>query len=414
MPQQRVSAPRDHRFIALIAIFLTALNLRAAVTALPPLVPRIQESLGVGGTLIGVLGMIPTAMFALSAFSTPLMLRRLTLHSALILAMLLTAAGQVLRVLGPSFALLVVGSILSLFAVGATNALMPIVVRTHFPNRVPALSTTYMVAMQIGMSIALLFAEPLAVRTNWQISLASWAALGMVAALAWVPLWRRSPAASPIPAAGSSRRRLAVWRTSAGVGMAMMFGCTSLTTYSLMIFIPRIYVDAGAPAQFGALMLAWWSALGLLLAFIGPWFVARFDDPFPIVAGFGALFIVGNVGMAWDAMSAPWVWITLSAVGPCSFPIALTLINFRARTVDGATALSAFGQGAGYTMACVGPLGFGLLYDYTDSWMPPTIFTSIALLCMVAGSWFCTRNVHVEDQLSQIVAKPVEAELVGR
>lgn len=411
--QLRVSALQQPKLIALIAIFLTALNLRAAVTALPPLVPRIQEALGIGSTLVGVLGMIPTAMFAFSAFVTPWLLRRLPLHRALLLAMVLTALGQVLRVLGPSFPMLLAGSVVTLFAIGATNALMPVTIRAHFPNHVPSMSTTYMVAMQIGMSVAPLFAEPLAIHTNWQLSLASWAVLGAVAALAWLPLVRHGGAGGAAAASSQRHRRTPVWKTPIGVGLAVMFGCTSLTTYSLMIFIPRMYVDAGAELQFGATMLAWWSALGLLLAFIGPWFVARFDDPFPIVVTFAALFIVGNVGMAWDAMAAPWLWITLSAIGPCSFPMALTLINFRSRTVDGATALSAFGQGAGYTMACIGPLGFGLLYDYSGDWMMPTVFTSVSLVCVVAGSWFCTRNTKVEDQLPQVFTKPVEPELVG-
>lgn len=404
--QRRTSGLNNPKFIALLAIILTALNLRAAVTALPPLIPRIQEALGISATSIGILGMIPTAMFAMSAFTTPWLLRKHSLHAVLISAMVLTASGQILRVLGPSFPVLIAGSIITLFAIGATNALIPIAIRVHFPLRISGLSTTYMFAMQIGMSTAPLFAEPIAAATSWQFSLASWAFLAILGALAWLPLFHTSSRTSPTP--NTERQKLAVWRTPVGLGMAIMFGCTSLVTYSLMMFIPRIYVDAGADLQFGATMLAWWSALGLLLAFVGPWVVARFNDPFPIVLVFIALFLIGNAGMAWDAMSAPWLWITLSALGPCSFPIALTLINLRAKTIDGATALSAFGQGAGYTTACIGPLGFGLLYDYTGDWFGPTIFTSTSLLFVALGSWFATRNIHVEDQLPHVISKSTE------
>src|SRR5699024_11584154 len=86
--------------MALTAIALTATNLRTAITALAPLVPEIQDDLGVGASLFGVLGMIPTAMFAIAAFALPGLKSRFTTSQLLMMAMLITAVGQVLRVLG--------------------------------------------------------------------------------------------------------------------------------------------------------------------------------------------------------------------------------------------------------------------------------------------------------------------------
>lgn len=141
------------KLIALAAIVLTSLNLRTAIVALSPLAPRIQDELGVGQSLIGVLGMIPTAMFAVSAFLLPALMRRLTIAQLLLAAMILTAAGQVWRVLGPSAFNLVAGSVCALFAIGVTNAAMPVAVRSYFPNRVPAVSTTFLVASQVALSL---------------------------------------------------------------------------------------------------------------------------------------------------------------------------------------------------------------------------------------------------------------------
>ena len=96
--------------IALVAIVLTAFNLRTMVTAISPLVPDIQQSLGVGSGLVGILGTIPTIMFALSAFSAPRLMRHLTVSQALAIAMAVTGLGQITRVLGPSVALLLTGT----------------------------------------------------------------------------------------------------------------------------------------------------------------------------------------------------------------------------------------------------------------------------------------------------------------
>ncbi|WKD61678.1 putative transporter YycB [Corynebacterium ciconiae DSM 44920] len=405
------TAPQPNRRIALIAasaIVLSALNLRALVTALPPLLPRIDASLGLSGVILGVIGMAPTVTFALAALSSPWMLRRFTSAQTLCMAMLATATGQLLRVLGPSTLLLLAGTFFGLFAIGITNAVIPVALRAFFPRRVPQLSIVYMVCMQIGMMSAPLFSEPLAESLDgrggiagWQFALGVWLIPALIAAAAWSPLLglARSKAAAE---AAKRRSSLPVHRTSIGRGLVVMFGMTSFSTFSFMLFIPQMYIDGGASVHFAALMLSYWSGLGLLLSIVGPWIAARLRDPFPVVALCLLCFIVGNVGMALHPMSAPWLWITLSGVGPLSFPTALTLVNLRARTTAGATALSSFGQGGGYTIAAVGPLLFGTLHDATSSWIVPVGMTVIATVLVGIGTFFATRNTDVETQLGGV------------
>lgn len=392
------------RLTALVAILLTSLNLRTAITALSPLVPRIQESLGFGAGVVGVLGMIPTAMFAISAFATPGLMRRLTTSQVMLGAMLFTAAGQVLRVLGDSTALLLAGSVVALFAIGVTNTALPVAVREYFPNRVSEISISFLVSSQVFTAAAPLFAEPLARWAEqhglggWQFSLGSWAVLGLVAAITWLPLLTR-PGENPEVKTPSMQMRLPVWRTPVGWGLAVMFGFTSFVTYSVMTFLPQLFVEAGATPQFGALMLSYWTLLGLPLNVIGPWLVGRFQRIYPAVLVACGLLIIGNLGLAFAPLSAPWVWTTLSGLGPLAFPMALTLLNTRARSTPGATALSAFGQGMGYTLASFGPLLVGFIHGISGDFRL-TVWVLVAGTVMVSiGAWFVTRDVFMEDQL---------------
>ncbi|WP_080796001.1 MFS transporter [Corynebacterium pacaense] len=389
---------RYPRFTALTAIALTSLNLRTAVTALSPLVPEIQRSIGVSASMVGVLGMIPTAMFAIAAFVLPGFKRRLTTSQLLLIAMLLTAAGQLLRVsAGP--VMLLGGSVAALFAIGVTNALLPLAVREYFPNHISSMSIGYLISSQITMALSPILAVPISVwaeRTGlsgWRVSLGSWALLGLLAAMAWIPLLghrgENPDVKTPEPSMG-----VPVWRTPVGVGLGLMFGFTSFVTYSMMAFLPQMVPDP----QLGAALLGWWSILGLPLNIIGPWVVDRVADSFPFVLLAAVLMIIGNAGLCLAPMTAPWVWTTLAGLGPLAFPMALTLINIRARTPEGATALSSFGQGLGYSVACLGPLLTGITLQLTGGFRAVLAVFVTATVIVIAGSFFATRPVFVEDQ----------------
>ncbi|WP_448851464.1 MFS transporter [Corynebacterium sp. 335C] len=392
------------RLLALAGILLTALNMRVAVTALPPLIDRITPDLGLTNGLIGVIGMLPPVLFAVSAFAAPALLRRLGLPGGLAAAMLATAGGLVLRVVGPSTPALLAGTAVALFALGVTNALAPLAVRAYFPDRVPSMSVGYMIAMQVGMTAAPLLAEPLASATgSWRTSLLVWAPVAVVAALPWLPLLLgRVHALSgdgPVLEEPGAGARVPVWRSPVGLGLLMMFGFTSFTTFGFMMFIPVIFTGAGASAEFGGLMLAYWSGLGGVISVLGPMAAGRMRDPYPVLVACFLMYVAGNAGMMLAPMAAPWVWVTLSGLGPMSFPMALTLVNLRARTTAGARGLSSFCQGGGYTLACVGPLLFGLLHDVSGGWLAPFAMTVAATGIVATGSFLATRDRFVEDTL---------------
>lgn len=395
---------RYPRITALIAIILAAVKLRSVITAISPLIPEIQASTGMSGTMVGIIGTVPTAMFAVSAFVLPRIKERFTLSEMMLLALGLTAVGQLLRVVYPNEWLLLVGSLIALFAIGILNATMPLVVREYFPRHVPSMSLTFMMSSQIMLAAAPIVAVPMMDWAEnmglpgWQISLGSWGVLAAIAAVSWMPLLiRRGP--NPINTAPEPNFRLPVWRTTIGVGLAFMFGSNSLVAYTMMTFIPQIFTDAGQTAQYGANMLAIFSALGIPVTIVGPWLAGRLANVFPVVIMSAVFFSAALLGLAFAPLAAPWLWVTLAAVGTVIFPMGMVLVNIRARTLEGATALTSFGQGVGYTFASLGPLLTGAAHEATDSFfIPLTVMAAIGLVTLVAG-YFASRQTYVEDQL---------------
>jgi CP family cyanate transporter-like MFS transporter len=179
--------------------------------------------------------------------------------------------------------------------------------------------------------------------------------------------------------------------------MALMFGMTSLATYSMFTWLPKILTEAGATPTFGGAMVALYSALGLVSALAIPALAVRVSNPFPIVLACAACHLGGFAGLLLAPMAAPLLWVPLVGLGPSTFPLGLTLINLRTRTPAGSASLSGFMQGVGYALACLGPLLFGVLHEATRGWTWPFAMLAASVLVMVVGGWQACKPRVLED-----------------
>lgn len=177
-----------------------------------------------------------------------------------------------------------------------------------------------------------------------------------------------------------------------------MFGMTSLITYAMFTWLPKLLVEAGASPAFGGAMVALFSALGLIGALAMPSVAVRVRNPYPIVIACAACHLSAFAGLLWAPMAAPLLWVSLLGLGPSTFPISLTLINLRTRTQGGSAALSGFMQGMGYSLSCSGPLLFGWLQTRDHGWSLPFAFLTLCVGVMLAGAWFACRPGFLEDR----------------
>ena len=392
---------RSGRWLALAAILLTAINLRTAVTSLTPLLARLGETFGFGHAMTGVFGMLPTAAFAAFGVATPALIRRIGPERTALLAMSVAASGLALRAMAGSTAGLLTGSIIALAGMGAGNVVIPPLVKKHFADRIGSLSATYLTFLQIGTMAPALAAVPLADAAGWRVSLGIWSLLAVAAVL---PLWALSRQYGPESTPGVSETLDAtarigkVWRTPLGWSMTLMFGMTSLVSYAMFTWLPLLMTEAGADAAFGGVIVAVFSSMGLIAALAVPAIAARLDNPFVLVVASWLLCLCAFAGLWLAPMRAPILWAILMGLGPSTFPLALTLINLRTRTPAGSAALSGFMQGVGYTLACAGPLLFGLLRQSSNGWGTPFVLLATAATVILIAGWFACRPRQLEDQ----------------
>lgn len=409
-PPVPATYPWRGRYVVLAGVVLVALNLRIAVAAVSPILDEVRQDVALTPAEIGLLGTVPVISFAVFGSIAPALGRRFGLEPTLVAAMLLSVLGELIRSLVDTSVAFLGWSVIALAGMGMGNVLLPPLVKRYFPDRIGPVTAVYSVVMTFSTSLPALLALPLADRLGWRVSVGSWALVGVVAAVPWTVMivrsataraglrevLRRAPTHTP---ALDSRHRSdgRVWRSPLAWGMAVAFGMNSLTTYVLFAWLPQILVDAGVGAAQAGRWLALYGVLSLPGALVGPVLAARLRNPFGLVVGFVAMFSGGFVGLMVATTDLLLLWIVLLGLGGGTFPIMLTLINLRTRTSAGATSLSGFTQGIGYTLAGIGPLLVGILYEATGTWTTTYLAMFVAFGVLVTGAAVACRPVMLED-----------------
>ena len=170
----------------LALIYLVALNLRPAITAVGPLLPQLGVELGLGETAQGFLGTIPLLAFAVISPLVHRFSSRLGMERAIIIALTLLALGSVIRsYLGIGG--LWLGTIVIGCAIGVGNVLVPAIIKRDFSASISRATGAYSACITIGAALASAVAVPLSNSIGWQGALAIWATPVVIVGLLWLP-----------------------------------------------------------------------------------------------------------------------------------------------------------------------------------------------------------------------------------
>ncbi|GAA1643347.1 CynX/NimT family MFS transporter [Actinoplanes couchii] len=375
----------------LLAVALTALNLRTAVTGFSVLTGDAGAELRFGPVVAGAIGTIVTGCFAVAAFSVAPLARRIGLERTAAIAATAVTLGVLLRAVAWSPGVLIVATVIAFSGVGAANVVLIPIVKQHFPERLHAVSTMYMVLLQVGQLSAPLVALPLANAFGWRTAAGVWAVFTGVAAILWlmfVPRSGSSSAAATVPAAPPVS-----WRTPLVLGLIGLMAMTTLHVYALVTWFPAMLEDAGLSSTASALLLSWFSGLGLIAAFVVPPLVRRLRNAYPIVVVCVVLMGAGYGGMIVAPAAGAFLWATAFGLGVSTFPLCLTLITVRAVDAAGASRLSSLVQGVGYGAGCLGPLAIGAFHQAGNGWDGTYLVLAATLLVTLAAGWAACRPV---------------------
>jgi CP family cyanate transporter-like MFS transporter len=374
-------------------VLLIALNLRAAIAGLSPLLPDVRADLGLSRAAAGLLTTLPLVCFAVLSPPAALLGRRIGIEMALMLAMVGLVAGSLLRTLLPGVGWMVVGTGVIGAAITVGNVLVPSAVKRDFADRQGLVTGLYTAALTAGAALASAVSAPLAHHAGlgWRGSLLAWAVLAALAGVVWLPQLRAHQSADRLPiGTGSS-----VWRSPVTWALAVFMGMQALAFYAMLAWLPALLQDAGVAAVGAGWALALFNLLGIASALVLPGLAGRRADQRSLALLVSGGWALGVAGL----LAAPSLYLLWSPIAGLAqgagISLALTLIVLRARHPAAARDLSGTVQSVGYLIGASGPLLLGALRDASGGWAVPLLALLGVIAVMAMASWPAAGNRQV-------------------
>ena len=387
---------RIRGLLLVLAIVLLAANLRPALTSVAPLIGQIRTDTGVSNGVAGLLTGLPLLAFAVLSPIAPRLARRFNMERVLLASLLVLAVGILLRSAGVVAALFLGTAILGA-AIAVGNVLLPSLVKREFPKCTGLMTSTYTTALAVSAAIAAGASFPIAYQVDigWRGSLALWALLALVAAVAWFPQVRSADPANA--STGTSRGVTGLWGSVLAWQVTLFMGLQSLGYYVVLTWLPEILQEeVGVSAAQAGWMLALAQVVVIPAMFIAPVLADRRPSQYSVVVVAVTLTGVGTLGLLVAASTATVLWIVLLGLGQgACFSLALTFFALRAPDSEHAAALSGMAQSVGYLLAAGGPFLFGLLRDATHAWTAPLTLLVAVTVCLLITGLGAARDAHV-------------------
>ena len=388
------SARRAFPWLVVVGILVAALSLRGPIIAPTPVLRDIQDDLGIGAASAGLLTTVPVLMFALLTPVAALVIRRAGAELALMLTLVGVAVGTVVRAI-PGFGWMLAGSLVIGATITVGNIVVPVIIRRDVPpTQVSAVTAAYVAMLNAGSLLTALATAPLAGVLGWPLALLAWVVVTVSGILLWAVHLRRARGADagysgevattvaanrtdgrssdietltgPLPVPGGRRsgilRRPIVWL------LAFTFACQAAIYYGLTTWLPTILGDElGVDRTTAGTLASVFQGVAIAGAFVVPLLSRRFAPIVPALV-ICACWLALTVGML-VAPAQFILWVSFGAIAHAGgFVVIFSTLVAVARSDAEAAGMSAFVQGAGYTVAAVAAPVLGALHEVNEGW----------------------------------------------
>lgn len=379
------TAGRASAAMPLFMLWSAGNALRLTILAVPPVLALIILDLNLSGTEVGILNAIPPALFALAAIPGSLLIARAGAVNALVVGLLVTAAGSALRGLAFDTLALFGATVVMSAGVALMQPALPPLVRQWVPHRVGFATALYTNGLLVGEIFPVAFAGLLLALFggSWRGSLVFWSIWPALIALMIVLARPRGEGHQTV----RHRRWMPNWRDPVLWKIGLAMSANNQAYFCTNAFLPGLLLQSGqtdmiAPALL-ALNAGQFPASLILLAAAG-----RLErKKWPLI-GAGLMGLVSLAGIvfstsAW-AIALAAAGIGLSCAAGLTLLLSLPVLLFAPDDVPRVSAgMFTLGYGVAVLVSLIGGAAWDLTGNAAFAFAPIALALVPLVLCPI-------------------------------
>ncbi|QIH74797.1 MFS transporter [Macrococcoides canis] len=367
----------------LFAVLLLAANLRAPLTSVGVLLPKIDAALHLTTFQISIFAILPLLSFSFASYFAVNVSKKLGLNTTILFALSLIIIGVIIRSI-TNIPSLFIGMLLIGIGIAFGNVLAPVFIKVSFPLHLGIVTALYTVIMNIFGAFSSAVAAPLAQSFSYQFSLRAILFITILAFISWIYVLKSSKEAD-IPDVPDTS--LNIWKSKLAWQITLFMGGQSVIFYSLINWLPLLLKQEGVdPAITGGYLTILQIAI-IIFTFIVPMIAAKHADQVKLGWINGLLYIIAMLGIIFINHNYILIFmIMLGIAAGISFGLVNTFFSIKVKHSETAKKLSGMAQSVGYLLAAISVMLFGVLHDITGNWnLSLYLLLADALMLLIVG-----------------------------
>lgn len=382
------------KILLVLGILLIGANLRAPITSIGVAIPNIKVDLNLSNGLISLLTIMPLLAFAFASIFAAKSGNSFGLERTIFCALILIFLGLLTRSISSIYFLLL-GTLLIGIGNAYGNVLTPAIIKGRFPRRIGVMTGLYTVVMNLCGALSSFVTAPLLHYWHYNIVIN----LIIVITISTLLIWMFQLKHGSLKVKGLKDFTTNVWTSVLAWRITVFIGSQSLIFYSFLNWLPEYLSSRHVSLNISGTYLTILQLCLIPMTFIIPIVVERMKQQTWIVFSSGFLFFLGTILVLINVHFVILGVILIGIASGISFGVVNTFFALKTESSITAAKLSGMAQALGYLIAAIGPLLFGVLHDFTHSWITSFIMLLVTSVIMMI---FCTpsgKSLTIENEM---------------
>ncbi|MGD6891432.1 CynX/NimT family MFS transporter [Bacillus mobilis] len=370
---------QERTYLYILALFFVSINLRIGITSVSPVLETIRQDLHISNFSVSFLTAIPVFCMGTFALLTGKLIRKYGAEKSIMACLILIGLATCMRAFTFSISTLFVSALFIGIGIALAGPLLSGFIKEKFPTKIGLMIGIYSVGMGTGASLSAGLTIPLqhVLKGSWNMALAFWGVLTIIAIIFWYPVMKRKKNTSTQDKKNNSLplRNKKAWL------FTIFFGLQSGIFYSITTWLAPANQSMGMSSEQAGTLITVFTVIQMICSFLIPTLADIYKNRALWLLG-SICFVLVGISLMIYPLTTPWLPSILLGIGLGGvFPLALMLPLYETQTSEDASAWTAMMQSGGYIMGGFIPVLAGIARDYFNSYTH--VFIIMALLSFI-------------------------------